>query len=177
MRRSNPKKLARQVIGSLKKQFGCAVQVYKMVSSDLDFKAETRTSITSSIEVDNCIILPALVDNQISQSISYISAAKPFVMGGFYGTGKRKFIFDSEERRGLPTTYQWDLADWIIVEDQESGQIDKYEVAQFEELWFGNGWLVTGNRVQGVTPTRTIKQSITDTLQLRLNHGASAVVE
>ena len=177
MRRSNPKRLARQVIGSLKKQYGCAVQVYKMASSSIDRKTGIRTSASTCIEVDNCIVLPAKVDSQISQSISYISAAKPFIMGGYYGAGKRNFIFDNQERRGLPETYVWDLADWIILTDDATGRAQKYEVEKFEELWFGSGWLITANRVQGVTPTRTVKENVTQTLQLSLNDGASAVIE
>ena len=127
-RRSNPKKLATQVIGSLKKEYGCEVQVYKMISSNIDRKTGDRTSVTSCIEVDNCIMLPAKVSNQVSQSISYISASKPFIMGGFYALGKRAFVFDFEERRGIPHDYVWDLADWIVVEDLATSIISKYDV-------------------------------------------------
>jgi len=177
MRRSNPKTFANQVLGSLKKQHGAAVQVYQMVSSNVDRASGVRSSVSTCTEVDNCIILPAKVTSEVSQSISYISAAKPFIMGGFYATGKRNFIFDFAERRGLPVSFEWSTSDWIIVENTVTGRTEKYDVEKFEELYFGSGWLVTGNRVTGVSPQRSVKESITHTLQLRLNSTITAVVE
>jgi hypothetical protein len=177
MRRSNPKLFVKQVIGSLKKQHGCSVEVYKMTSSDIDRKTGTRTSSSTSIEVDNCIVLPAKVTSQVNQSISYISASKPFIMGGQYVAGKRNFIFDFEERRGIPFDYEWTLSDWIIVDDASTGRLERYDVESFEELFFGSGWMVTANRITGVTPQRSVKESLTDTLQLRVNHSVGFTIE
>jgi len=177
MARANPKKFVRQVLGSLKKQHGSPVQVYKSVSESVNWSAGTRSSVDNCIEVDNCIVLPVKVNSEIVQSISLISANKPFMMGGYYGTGKRNFIFDFEERRGLPNTYEWDLSDWIIVDDPFTGTLHRYDVASFEELHFGSGWLVTGVRVQGVTPQRVLKENVSHTLQLRLNHVVNVSVE
>ena len=99
------------------------------------------------------------------------------MMGGYFGNGKRNFIFDFAELRALPNNYQWDLSDWIIVDDLDTGVLHRYDVEKFEELHFGSGWLVTGVRVEGVTPTRQIKENITHTLQLRLNHVVQVTVE
>lgn len=175
MARANPKKFVRQVLGSLKKQHGSPVQVYKSVSESVNWADGIRSSVETCIDVDNCIVLPAKINSELVQSISLISANKPFMMGGYYGTGKRNFIFDFAERRGLPSTYQWDLSDWIIVD--YLGVLQRYDVEKFEELHFGAGWLVTATRVQGVTPQRTIKENITHTLQLRLNHVVNVTVE
>lgn len=175
--RSNPKRFVTQVLGSLKKQHGCQVQVYKLGDEVVDWEAGTRTITETCIEVDNCIVLPVKVNSEIVQSISYISANKPFIQGGYYGTGRRNFIFDFADRRGLPRNYQWDLSDWIIVDDPATGVLHRYDVEKFEELHFGSGWLVTGVRVQGVVPQRQIKENITHTLQLRLNHVVNVTVE
>lgn len=177
MPRSNPKKFVTQVLGSLKKQHGTQVQVYKKVTEDVNWRTGERIVDDTCIEVDNCIVLPVTVNSEVVQSISLISANKPFMMGGFFGRGKRNFIFDFAERRGLPNNYQWDLSDWIIIDDPDTGVLHRYDVAKFEELYFGSGWLVTGVRVEGVTPTRQIKENITHTLQLRLNHVVQVTVE
>ena len=174
--RSNPKKFVRQVLGSLKKQHGCQVQVYKSVSETVDWTTGVRATTETCIEVDNCIVLPVKVNSEIVQSISYISVNKPFIQGGYFGTGKRNFIFDFTDRRGLPEGYLWDLSDWIIVDDANSGILHRYDVERYEELHFGSGWLVTGTRVQGVVPQRHLKENVTQTLQIALNHTASATV-
>lgn len=171
MHRSNPKKLVRQVLTSLKRQYGDQVQVYKLGSESVNWDTGTRTVTDSCVEVDNCIVLPVTINSEVVQSISYISSNKPFIQGGYFGTGKRKFIFDFTERRGLPRGYTWDLSDWIIADG------NRYDVESFEELHFGSGWMVTAARVQGVTPQQTFKENITHTLQLRLNHTVDVVIE
>ena len=177
MQRSNPRKFATQVLGSLKKQHGCTVQVHKQTAESVNWQSGSRTETSSCIEVDNCIVLPVKVTPEVVQTISHISANKQFMMGGFFQQGKRNFIFDFAERRGLPTTYQWELTDWIIVEEEWTGRIYRYDVERFEELHFGAGWLVTGTRVEGVTPTRTVKQTLTGTLQLIIDSSVSYTVE
>jgi len=177
MPRSNPKKFITQVLGSLKKEHGRQVQVYKLVSEEVDWEAGTRDTTETCIEVDNCIVLPVMVNSEVVQSISYISANKPFLQGGYFGVGKRNFIFDFAERRGLPSTYQWDLSDWIIINDPDSGILHRYDVEKFEELHFGSGWMVTAKRVEGVVPQQQIKENVTHTLQLSLNHVVTVVVE
>lgn len=175
--RSNPKKFVTQVLGSLKKQYGCQVQVYKLGGENSDWETGIRTTTNTCIEVDNCIVLPVRVSQEVVQTISYISANKPFVQGGYFGLGKRNFIFDFAERRGLPHNYQWDLSDWIVIDDPKTGVLSRYDVERFEELHFGSGWLVTGVRVEGMVPQRTIKENVTHTLQLRLGHVVQVVVE
>lgn len=176
MRRSNPKKFVKQVLGALKKQHGAAVQVYQMTTSTVDRETGVRTSSSVCTEVDNCIVLPARVTSEVSQSISYLSASKPFIMGGFYATGKRNFIFDFGDRRGLADGFEWSTSDWIIIEDLDTGRVEKYDVESFQELVFGSGWMVTGNRVTGVTPQKTSKQNLTHTLQLSLNQTVTEVI-
>lgn len=175
--RSNPRKFATQVLGSLKKQHGSTVQVYKAGTETVNWQDGTRSSTETCIEVDNCIVLPVKVTPEVVQTISYISVNKPAIQGGYFGAGKRNFIFDFAERRGLPSNYVWDLSDWIIIDDPETGVLHKYDVEHFEELHLGAGWLVTGTRVQGVVPQRQVKQNITHTLQLRLNHVVEVTVE
>lgn len=177
MPRSNPKKFIAQVLGSLKKEYGQQVQVYKFASEEVDWGAGTRTTSETCIEVDNCIVLPVKVNSEVVQSISYISANKPFIQGGYFGSGKRNFVFDFSERRGLPSSYVWELSDWIIVDDPKTGVLQRYDVESYEDLNFGSGWLVTAVRVEGVVPTRQLKENITHTLQLSLNHVVTAVVE
>ena len=175
--RSNPRRLATQVLGSLKKVHGCSVQVYKQASESVNWQTGVRTETATCIEVDNCIVLPVKVTPEVVQSISHISANKPFMMGGYFQTGKRHFIFDFAERRGLPLDYQWELTDWIIVEEEWTGRLYRYNVERFEELHFGAGWLVYGTRVEGVTPVRSSKQNVTSTLQLTLNSTINYLVE
>lgn len=177
MQRSNPRKFVTHVIGSLKKQHGATVQVYKSITETVNWQDGTRTTNDSCIEVDNCIVLPVRITSELVQTISYISANKPSVQGGYFGTGRRNFIFDFADRRGLPRNYVWDLADYIIIDDNQTGALARYDVEKFEELHFGAGWLVTGVKVQGVVPQRSVKQNITHTLQLRLNHVVEATVE
>ena len=174
MQRSNPRKLVTQVLGSLKKQHGATVQVYKQTSESTNWRTGVTTETSSMIEVDNCIDLPVKVTPEVVQSISHISANKQFMMGGYFQQGKRNFIFDFAERRGLPTTDEWELTDWIVIEEEWTSRVYRYDVERFEELHFGAGWMVTATRVEGNTPVvRTANEMVTHTLQLRLNIGSA----
>ncbi len=166
-----------QVLGSLKKQHGATVQVYKPGTEIVNWKTGTRTITNTVIEVDNCIVLPVKITQEVVQTISYISANKPSIQGGTFGIGKRNFVFDFADRRGLPRNYKWDLADYIILDDPETGILHRYDVESFEELHFGSGWLVTGTRVQGVVPQRTVRQNLTHTLQLSLSDSVEITIE
>ena len=140
-RSGNLERFTRSVLGSLKSQYGDRVAVYKLGVNTTDDKTGVRTVAQTSVISCNAIVLPVRIKSEVTQSISLISAAKPFVMGGFYNAGQRAFVFDAFEQDGIGPDYDWEMKDWIIWENK------RYDVIGIEELYFGTGWMITGKRV------------------------------
>lgn len=155
-------RVIRQTIYGLKQHYGNPIGVYKLTSASTDYKTGIKTASVTSVDVQKCIVLPSLIDRDLEQSISYISASKAFTSQGGPGwdEGLRDFIFDAQD---LPPGYKWAVEDWLVYRDQ------RYDIQNIEDLEFSVGWLVRAKEVNGVDPDRLISLNIVDTLLMQNN--------
>lgn len=144
----------RQVLYTLKKEYGAPVEVYKLTASATSYKTGVKTATKSVTNVRLCVVMPALTMRKMFQGISYLSASKPFASQGGQGWDgtTRAFIF---EGRDLPN-HEWEVEDWIVYRGK------KYDVSQIEELEHNSGWLIIGKLVRGSEPERIIQVNIYD---------------
>lgn len=150
-------RIVRQTIYDLKLRFGAPVEVYHIDSAETNYRTGQKTVNRSKIDVQRCIVMPNVIARDMAQTISYISASKPFVWQGAGGwdEGTRMFIFDARDLRN----YTMHIEDWIVYRNR------RYDIHSIEELEYDSGWAVVGKEVLGVNPEVIIDQRVTDELE------------
>lgn len=150
----------RQVLYSLKRQFGGTVIIARVLGSTSDPQTGEVTVQRDITEIPRAIILPAKVTREQKQSISIISANKSMVMGGTFDTSTRVFIID---RRDVP--------DLTLSKDASvlyNGR--KYAIDSIEEYEFDSAWEIVGKALIGELTAQVNEAtaandlSLTDTL-------------
>jgi len=136
-------RLGKQVMYSLKRQWGAPIDLYRSVDSDTDLDTGIKTTIKEVHPVRRAIVLPAKIVREVLQSISQISANKAMVYGGSFDTSSRVFIIDKRDVRSVPDEDGIQLDDWIVYKGH------RYELKQVEEFDLGGAWMITGKRVYG----------------------------
>lgn len=135
-------RMIRQVLYSLKRQYGGTVDIFRLIGSHTDPKTGETVSTKIGFRVDRAIVLPAKIARDVERSISAISANKAMVMGGFYDSGTRMFIID---RSDVP---EWPLGkdDWLVYANR------KYAIDSIQEFECDSAWVVIGKALLGETP-------------------------
>lgn len=158
---SNPnlQRIIRQTIYQLKHEYGRDVQVYKLTSASTDRRTGVKTQDEALFQVRKCVVMPTNAMRKIFQSISYISASKPFVSQGGQGWDgeQTSFIF---EGRDLPADHRWEVEDWIV----HNGI--RYDVSNIEHLADNAGWMIQAKAVLGAECEQCIVLNIMDDLIL-----------
>jgi hypothetical protein len=125
----------RQLLYSLKRQYGGPVTIYKLEDSTTDYETGIKTQFVSKTDVRRGIILPVKVAREVATSITLVAANKMMVYGGSYDAGVRQFIFDAQD---LPSDFNFNKDDFIIYNNR------RYEIKSYEEFEFHTGWNVIG---------------------------------
>jgi hypothetical protein len=125
----------RQLLYTLKRQYGGPADVYQLVSSDTTYTTGVKKKFYRKTVISKCIILPVKVVREVATSITVVAANKMMVYGGSYDAGTRQFIFDA---RDLAANFDFQKDDFILYNGR------RYEVKSFEELEFHTGWNVIG---------------------------------
>lgn len=139
-------------IYALKRQYGGPIVVYQLLSSTVDPKTGDATRTTRATRIKRAIILPAMIAREATRNISIISADKQMVQGGVFETGRRVFIIDRRDARGLVLTHD----DWLVWNG------NKYQFEKIEEMEFDSGWMIYAKLLVGETDDETGLQQTMD---------------
>lgn len=137
---------------ALKRQYGGPIVIYKLLSSEVDPRTGEATVRTRAMRIKRAIVLPAMVTREATRNISIISADKQMVQGGAFETGKRVFIIDRRDARGLVLSHD----DWLVWNG------NKYQFERIEEMEFDSGWVINAKLLVGETDDETALQQTMD---------------
>lgn len=133
-------RFGKQVMYSLKRQWGAPIDLYLMGTSDTDLETGVKTTTKTVYPIRMAIVLPAKILREVIQSIAQISANKAMVYGGTFDSGARVFIIDQRDIRDVNEIRE---DDWIVYKGR------RYEMKQIEEFDLGGAWMITAKRVYG----------------------------
>jgi len=136
------RRMMRQVLYSLKRQYGGTIDIYTINSSATDQETGMTTIGKDVVRVDRAIVLPARLTREVRKSISQISANKMFVVGGTYDAGRRIFILDRLDTPDLTLTNN----SYLVYRNR------KYEFESVEEFEFESAWSIVGRELVGEVP-------------------------
>lgn len=138
---------SRRALYMLKREYGARIDIYKLVSADVDVRTGNRTVNKTVYPITRAIVMPEIVDRAVKQSISLISSNKEFVTGGTHDKGTRDFIIDRRDCPDLPELTQ---DDWLVYDG------DKYQIKTVEDFEVHAGWVVTATKQVGETPEQIV---------------------
>jgi len=135
MTNPNLNRRIRQLLYSLKRQYGGPITIYKLEDSTTDYTTGIKTQFVSTIAISRAIILPVKVTREIATSITIVAANKMMVYGGSYDAGTRQFIIDAQD---VPLDFNFSKDDFILYNSR------RYEIKSYEEFEFHTGWNIIG---------------------------------
>jgi len=143
---------------ALKRQYGGPIIVYKLLSSEVDPRTGEATVHTLATRVKRAVVLPVMVTREAIRNISIVSADKQMVQGGAFETGRRVFIIDRRDARGLVISHD----DWLVWNG------NKYQFEKIEEMEFDSGWIINAKLLVGETDDETAGQTVgaSDTVEI-----------
>ena len=149
----------RQVLYSLKREYGARIDITKLISTSTDVRTGVKVNTTSILTVWHAAVLPETVKRINNQSISLISSNKEFVQGGTYDRGSRTFIIDRRDVRSLP---ELNADDWIVYDAR------KFQIVTVEQLEVRAGWVITANELVGEIPEQNHFIAVSQQMSLAL---------
>jgi hypothetical protein len=153
--------LSKLTLYKLKRDYGGAIDIYKLVDSQTDARTGQKIVTTSVYHIRRAIILPAGCSRVRMPSIS--SANKDFVVGGAHDSNTREFIVDRKDVPGLATLT---ADDWIVYKGR------KYQVNKVESFEFDSGWVITTKELVGEVPQQAFDIKADSLLNLHSAAGA-----
>lgn len=130
----------RQNLYALKRQYGVDVTVHKILDTDTEYTTGAKTVTKETYNVRRAIMLPVEEERKVEQGIALLSANKWFVSQGGFDLERATFIFDAKD---LPTGFQFDLNDFVVVDDAY------YCVTEVDEYEYDSGWIIKTHLVKG----------------------------
>jgi hypothetical protein len=129
----------------LKREFGGAIDIYKLLTSETSARTGQKAVTTNVYHVARAVILPS--------GYSRVRAPGSKDTRGSRDVSLRDFIVDRKDVRGL-TTLTAD--DWIVYRGS------KYQVKEVESAEFDSGWVITAKELKGEIPEQTINVQTDD---------------
>jgi hypothetical protein len=135
----------RQTLYMLKREYGAAIDIYKLGSTSTDVRSGDKTIVKTVYPVPRAIVLPETMKRTAKPVSALAGTSKDFMSpgAGTYSTGTRVFIVDRLDVPDLPDLSQ---DDWIVYD------CGKYQVAEVESFEVDAGWVITTKRVVGEVP-------------------------
>ena len=155
----------RQVLYSMKREYGGTIDIYKLNGSTTDVLTGNRVINKTVFHIQRAVVLPVKVRRLDLKNVAQIAANRAFVEGNTNDYGTRQFIVDRRDCPNLPTLTQ---DDWIVFEG------GKYQIADVESFHH-EGWLINAKELVGEIPEQIILRKADHLLVL--TSTASAVVE
>jgi len=161
----NTDRRVKNLLYSLKRQYGEPVSVYKLLGQFTDTRTGIKRHLKDEHYIPRAILLPTTAERHVEQSISAISANKQLVMGGQYDVAVRVFVIDFLDLRGFDlTTLTKD--DWLVNRNK------RYSIEKVQDFAPGGAWVVTARALEGERPEishRVFAESL-----LRVTDGVDA---
>jgi len=133
------RRMIRQVLYGLKRQYGADIAVYKLLDADTDYTTGLKTIHKLSEELE-AVVIPTKIAREAIQSISQISANKAMVYGGTFDGLSKTFIIDA---RDLPDDWTITNDDWIVYNSQ------RFEIKTIVRLDYHAGWIIDAKAIVG----------------------------
>ncbi len=147
----------RRCLYNLKRQYGAQVNVCKVLDVGTDYVTGKKTITRELHQVRRAVMLPEEEARKVQQGIAHLSASKWFVSQAGFDQVKAIFIFDAKD---LPTGFQFDLDDFIVVEGEY------YRVTEVDEYEFDSGWLIKTTLDKGADFQVVLEAMATSTMSL-----------
>lgn len=154
--------LIRQTLYALKRRYPGRIDIYVMGDVSTNPKTGTRTTIKTVYPVERAIVLPAKLGRAEKRGISFISANKALVQGGFYDATARKFIVD---RADVPGIVELTEDDWLVFKGR------KYQFESVQEFEDDTGWIIAGRAVLGEVPEQVFLMNADTLISLASEAG------
>ncbi len=113
-------------IYSLKREFGCSLELYIVKAVTPDLATGRTTSDIRKVKVRRAPILQTKDAESFRFGLSFIAANKNFTYGATFGTSLRVFLIDTID---LPVDYVWAEDHYIIAEGRRYNMkgMDRYD--------------------------------------------------
>jgi hypothetical protein len=148
-------RMIRVAIYQLKKQYGNGpVDIYAHSGAGVNLATGVMADTPTRTRVTRAVVLPAKAQRAFVQTISKISADKPFVYGGTFDKAKRVFLIDKRDAPGLSLG----IDDWLVYRGR------RFDVNSFEEFEYDALWVVVASEVMGETANHVHSVSAGDAL-------------
>lgn len=134
-------RLSPLVLYKLKRDYGGAIDIYKLGSSTTNVKTGTKAIVVTVYHIRRAIVLPARQVRAASPALP--TARTDGKAGGWLDSNARVFIVD---RHDAPETLTQD--DWIVF----SGR--KYQIAEIKMI--DSGWSITAKELVGEVPQQVV---------------------
>lgn len=138
----------RQLLYSLKQEYGSPIVIYKLVSCTTDERTGTKTSIATPYKVRRAIVFPNTITRIDVKSSALTAVNREFSQGGFIDSGQRPFVID---RRDVPHLPDLTSDGWIVYDGR------KFQVGKVDDL-NGAGWQILGKELVGDVPDNLLLQ-------------------
>ena len=149
------------VLYCLKRDFGAPIDIYKLLSSEVDPKTGVRSAETHIYRIKRAIVMPAKMTRAKLRLRG--SSNKDFI--NLYDETTREFIIEQKDARGL-TALTPD--DWIVHKDK------KWQVASVEDFEVNSAWVVT--TMDAGVPQQTKEVRVESVLSLNLDSDVASEV-
>lgn len=150
----------------LKREFGVKCDVYKLLSTTMDFDTGEPSRTIQMTEVRRAVKMPEGVKQLQYISPNFTQTQKSFISKGLgWEEVTNMFLFEGSDLRN----YRFDLSDWIV-HDHE-----RYDVQVVEELGSSAGWVVGTTLARG-TPANEFHIRLVEQSVAMEGEGTSSVV-
>ena len=153
----NLQKLYRQVLYSLKRQYGDQITICRNTEVSTNYVTGAKSYTCSRTAINRAILLPTNFSRVSDYKLPMISANKMFVFGATFDVGTKVIVIDIQD---VPTYFELSLSDWILIDNV------RYEITGIEELEYRAGWVVGTKQIAGSTADLEISLDASDTLTI-----------
>ncbi len=102
-------------IYTLKREFGCSLELYIVKAVTPDLSTGTTTSDIRKIKINRAPVLQTKDVQAFKYSLSFIAANKNFTYGGLFGVSTRLILIDAND---LPVNYVWAEDHYFIISNK-----------------------------------------------------------
>lgn len=153
----NLQKIYRQVLYSLKKQYGDKITICQNTSVTTNYVTGAKSYTCSRTSISRAILLPTNFTRKTDYRLPMVSANKLFAFGATFDVGTKLIVIDVSD---VPTYFELTQDDWILIDNT------RYEIVAIEELEYHAGWIVGAKQVAGMTADLEVSLDTSDSLSI-----------
>jgi len=153
----NLQRTYRQVLYSLKKQYGDTITVCQNITASTNYITGAKSYTCSRTKINKAILLPTNIGRKTDYKLPMMSANKMFIFGATFDVGSKIIVIDI---RDVPTYFELSMDDWILIENE------RYEITGVEELEYHAGWVLGLKRIIGASADLEVALSTSDSMSI-----------